>query len=332
MTQPGLEPGILETSQVQSTTSTNHPQRNNRASRRIQLVALVILTTFAIGFGSGYWIWGRQARESKYLSNREDELVSVIDQINPPKGYTLPARYGNIGPQVLAAGGIDLDRFLKVYEKAGRPLTNEQLAILTEGSDSLIVINKENAHFLLNFFWAVGLTNKNPILTEGPMMQDGEGKIGRFASTGGWTIGTRPAPELYASAPIVTLTPDQQALLQEVAMAVYRPCCNNPTHFPDCNHGMAMLGLLELMASQGASAEEMFTAAKYINAFWFPQQTLELAVFFKAGQDLDFAEVNARQIVGGNYSSGTGFQAVHQWLANNGLLEKVPNNGSGCGV
>jgi hypothetical protein len=95
---------------------------------------------------------------------------------------------------------------------------------------------------------------------------------------------------------------------------------------------MAMLGLLELMASQGASADEMFTAAKYINAFWFPQQTLELAIFFKAGQGLDFAEVNGRQIVGGNFSSGAGFQAVHQWLANNGLLEKVPNDGSGCGT
>ena len=37
---------------------------------------------------------------------------------------------------------------------------------------------------------------------------------------------------------------------------------------------MAMLGLLELMASQGATTDQIFEAAKNIDAFWFPQQTL----------------------------------------------------------
>jgi hypothetical protein len=63
----------------------------------------------------------------------------------------------------------------------------------------------------------------------------------------------------------------------EVASKVYRPCCGNPTSFPDCNHGMALLGLLELMASQGATVDQMFTAAKQVNAFWLPDQTRELA-------------------------------------------------------
>ena len=77
--------------------------------------------------------------------------------------------------------------------------------------------------------------------------------MGGFASTGGWTLGVKKATELYASTKIMSLTDEQQARLLEVASQVYRPCCNNPTHFPDCNHGMAMLGLLELMASQDAS-------------------------------------------------------------------------------
>src|SRR5512136_2172416 len=108
------------------------------------------------------------------------------------------------------------------------------------------------------------------------------GQIGGFASTGGWTLGTKSPEALYASTTMIVLTPEQQARLEEVAARVYRPCCNNPTHFPDCNHGMAMLGLLELMAGQGATTDEMYTAAKYVNAFWFPQQTLELATYFKA--------------------------------------------------
>ena len=67
--------------------------------------------------------------------------------------------------------------------------------------------------------------------------------------------------ELYSSAAIAQLTAEQQARLEEVAKGAFRPCCGNGTHFPDCNHGMALLGLLELMASQDASVDEMFLAA-----------------------------------------------------------------------
>jgi hypothetical protein len=117
-----------------------------------------------------------------------------------------------------------------------------------------------------------------------------------------------------------------------VAYAVYRPCCNNPTAFPDCNHGMAMLGLLELMAAQDATADEMFEAAKYVNAYWFPQQTLEVAIFFKATENLDFADVDPRRATGRELFSGGGFRALHQWLAENGLLQQAPNQGGSCGV
>lgn len=56
---------------------------------------------------------------------------------------------------------------------------------------------------------------------------------------------------------------------------------------------MAMLGLLELMASQGASVDEMFQAAKYANAYWYPQQSLELATYFKAAQKAENALTDA---------------------------------------
>ncbi|GAB4262641.1 MAG: hypothetical protein Kow0080_00170 [Candidatus Promineifilaceae bacterium] len=256
-----------------------------------------------------------------------------LRQVNPPEGYMLPAVYGDLGPRLLEAGGIDYDQFIEVYQRSGHPLTDEQLAILTKGSNESIVINQENAYFLLNFFWAVGLTNQNPILTDGIMMaQAGPGNIGGFASTGGWTIGQKSATELYASTPLITLTPEQQALVESVAEGVYRPCCNNHTAFPDCNHGMAMLGLLELMASQGAGEDEMFTAAKYINAFWFPQQAMETAVFFKTTMNLDFAQVDGRMAVGPEVFSATGFQEMHQWLVEGGELPQGPQNGASCGV
>jgi hypothetical protein len=51
-----------------------------------------------------------------------------------------------------------------------------------------VVFNQQTAYFLLNFFWAVGLSNKNPILDSGPIQEYSQGKIENFASTGGWSL------------------------------------------------------------------------------------------------------------------------------------------------
>jgi hypothetical protein len=297
---------------------------------------------FLLGIASGYLMWGNEnPTESTEASSEEispivndtqDELAEITHRINPPDGYSIPVAYGNIGPKLLEAGAIDIDLFIQVYRDSGSPLTEEQLDILTKGSDEPIVIGNQNAYFLLNFFWAFGLTNQNELLTEGPMMQYSDGEVGRFASTGGWTISAQPLEDIYSSTPIITLTKEQQERVFTVSSTVYRPCCNNPTHFPDCNHGMAMLGLLELMASQDASIEDMYEAAKYFNAFWFPQQTFEIALYFQASEGLSFSEIDAEQMVGYEYSSATGFNNVHDWLGSNGLLEQLPGGGSGCGV
>jgi hypothetical protein len=42
---------------------------------------------------------------------------------------------------------------------------------------------------------------------------------------------------------------------------------------------------------------------------------------------LEFAQIDARKLVGKEYSSGSGFQAVHQWLSTYGLLEQAPDSG-----
>ena len=316
------------------------PRRFAGRALRIFRRVIVVALAFSLGLGTGYFAWGRTevltddrlTQAAPTQAGIQIDLAALSRQVNPPEGYTLPAMYGDLGPSLLAAGAIDLDRFVRLYEEAGRSLTEDQLAILTEGGDDPIVIDAGNASFLLNFFWAVGLTNRNRILTEGPMTQGGQAQVGNFASTAGWTIGEKSATDLYASASLITLATEQQLRLEEVARNVYRPCCDNPTHFPDCNHGMAMLGLLELMASQDATTDEMLAAAKYVNAFWYPQQTLEQAMFFKAARGLDFDQVQPREIVGARYSSASGFRAVHKLLADNGLLQPSSSGGNSCGV
>ena len=68
--------------------------------------------------------------------------LGIIDQVNPPQGYTLTISFGDLGPRLVAAGAIDSDRFAQVYQDAGQPLTAAQREILTKGSQAPIVVNR----------------------------------------------------------------------------------------------------------------------------------------------------------------------------------------------
>lgn len=273
-----------------------------------------------------------EAADHDHNSHDHNSLGSLLEEINPPQGFAIKASYGDIGPRLLAAGVIDFEEMKKIYEQAGQPLTAEQIKILTEGSDEKIKITPENSYFLLNFFWALGLANKNIILDDGPMAKYGKDKIGYFASTGGWTLGKKDATDYYSKFEWLKLTPDRQKTLEDFANNSYRPCCSNPVAFPDCNHGMAALGLGELMASQGASVDEIFEAFKYFNSFWFPQTYLDVANYFQAKEGKNWSQVPGRIVAGQDYSTPQGWQRVRQWLSTNGLLEEAPSGGGGCGV
>ncbi|MFO7537047.1 MAG: hypothetical protein R6X32_03190 [Chloroflexota bacterium] len=335
------QPGMSEAAAA-SELSVPPPNSLPTPVKQRQHYLVVGLMIFAFGMLIGYLVRGPvisvtgapYAEDPAVVlpSGNEDSLIHLVDQVNPPEGYTLPVIFGDAGPQMISAGAIDYDQFTRVYDQAGQPLTAVQQAILTQGSGDYVHINQDNAYFLLNFFWALGLVNDNPLLTSGPLVQNSDGRIERYAATGGWTIGQKPPAELYASTAILHLSHEQQERLEEVAYNVYRPCCDNHTAFADCNHGMALLGLLQLMAAQDATVEEMFDAAKYVNAFWFPQQSLQIATFFQLAQDLSFADVEARLLVGSQISSASGYRNVQQWLAATDGLEPAPGAGSSCGV
>lgn len=255
----------------------------------------------------------------------------LFEEINPSKGYEIGIKYGNLGPKMLEIGVIDFDKFKDVY-KESNPLTDEQIKILKDGSEKKIKITTENSHFLLNFFWALGLANKTRILDEGEMITYSEGQAGNFASTGGWSLGKEDSMNYYSNNSIIPLTDEQEDLVLKVSSNIYRPCCDNPTSFPDCNHGMALLGVLELMASQGASEKEMYRIAKYINAFWFPSTYYDLAKYFDAKEGKKFSEIDGKVILGKDYSSATGYMNTKKWMTEKGLIDEPVSNGGSCGV
>ena len=267
----------------------------------------------AVALFIGGW-WARGALEGEPSSS--DELMATVFR---EEGVTLDVRWGDLPRRLAQNGVIDVEKFTVAAENAGSPLTAEQLRMLANASDAPLRIDADNAYFVLDVLWALGLANKNPILTEGPLAQKGQETAARYASTGGWTIGARPGPEYLAGLDLVNLTPKQQAVVEEVAFNSYRPCCGNMTAFPDCNHGMAALALTELMASQGATADDIFEALKKVSPFWFPEQYHHLATYFQ-GQDQQWDEVDPRLVMGNDYSSASGWQRVNAWLLREGLL------------
>lgn len=264
---------------------------------------------------------------------RTVNITELYTHVVPAEGVTFPGTWQNIGPRLVASGAIDLEKFEDIYESSGRPLTEEQIAFFTRGSNETIRITPENSGFILNILWALGLVNKNNIFDEGPMSQFiANGRGGVFASTGGWPLGAKSGGELLNSAEIINLIPAQQAVVEKIAMNSYRPCCNNPAGFPDCNHGAATLGLAELLASQGATEEQVAAAVKAANSMWFPQQYLELAIYFNAIEGSDWNDVDPEIVIDKNYSSLSGWRDIHNELNEMGLLSETQGGGGSCGI
>lgn len=258
---------------------------------------------------------------------------NLFNEINPEKGFEINAKFGDLGPKMLSMGVIDYDKFKSTYEKSGQKMPSDLDQILKNTVNKKVKITRDNSYFLLNFFWAVGLANKSKILDEGEIMKYGGLKeAGNFASTGGWSLGKSNPMEYYSKASLIPLTPAQEELVAKVSSGVYRPCCNNSTAFPDCNHGMALMAVFQLMAASNATENQMFEAGKYFNAFWFPGNYYDLALYFKNKENKSFKDIPAQVVLGKDYSSSSGSQTIKQWLADKGLIQEPPKQGGGCGV
>lgn len=309
------------------------------ASFRSKVVPLLLIASFGLNIGQAFYIVrisGYQTTTQKQTAKSQTTkgITVSLEEINPDQGYEINATFGDLGPKMIALGVIDLEKFKAAYSASGLDLDQEQLAILTKGSDAKIKITSLNSKFLLNFFWALGLANKTKILDEGQIVQyKGLKGAANFASTGGWTLAKGNAMNYFSKSKFIKLTPEQEVLVNTVASNIYRPCCDNSTAFPDCNHGMALLAVLELMASNGANEQEMYNASKYFNAFWFPGNYTELATYFKNKEGKNFADIDAKTLLGKEFSSASGWQTAKQWLSNQGIIEQPKQQGGGgCGV
>ncbi|MDE1828155.1 MAG: hypothetical protein KGH65_03285 [Candidatus Micrarchaeota archaeon] len=248
---------------------------------------------------------------------------SLIQQVLPNQGYTFPVRWGKTAKQLVDSNALNVSALSAILNSSGEPLTLEQKKILNGTSNANVILNNSYALFTLDVLWGIGVNNNNPIINSGPITQSGNDP-NNFASTGGYQpLGNLQLGKLN----LIALTPQQQTLMYDVATHSYRPCCDNPTAFPDCNHGAAALALVELMISQGNSENATFEAVKEFNSFYFTQYYMYDAIFLRS-HGIDWNNVPASYIVGYNFSSLSGAIHAAQYDQKYKLLPQSSNGGS----
>lgn len=293
------------------------PVKKNYTLPASILVSSVIL--------AGAWVYTAGLKTTNVAETKKSPSIAAHEA---PAAQTaeIPATWGDLGAKMAAAGVYDKNQLLELYSQQGG-LSAESQKLVDGRTDGTLKVNEKNAGLLLNLLWALGLSNKNKILENGPMADPRYGGAGRFSSTGGWTIAKGDPMSHYSMHRFITLAASEQALVETVAKNIYRPCCGNSVYFPDCNHGMAMLGLLELMASQGATEAQIYRAALVMNSYWFPDQYATIARYLES-KGISPQSADPKEILGAAYSSAQGFTRI-QSLA---PAEQPTQPQGGCAV
>src|SRR3989344_3584416 len=250
-----------------------------------KVLSLPISIIIAGAMLAGAWMYNTKVKipENQQKINALSEKAQIQksaleEKVLPTEGVELPVTWGDLGKKLVSSGVIDEEKFKTLYTSRGQFTENKEKLLLGDNNGK-IKINEDNAGYILNLFWALGLSNANPILVD------------------------------------------------KVSRGIYRPCCGNSTHFPDCNHGMAMLGLLELMASQGASEQDMWKAALAVNSYWFPDTYLTIAAYMQ-NKGVAWKDVQPQEMLGNSYSSAQGYASIAAQI----VQPQGQQGGGGCGV
>ncbi len=273
---------------------------------------MLLLAVFALGIqvlplvmGSPFAIAGSAVMT---YTNGLD-LEEIVSQVAPEEGFTINATWQDSISKMVKAGVLDankLDDILK--NRYGQPMTEEQKNLLTSDySNDKLTINSKNAVFMMYVLWALAKHNDNSLLHDSPFAQYFDDYDIGVGKTG------------YGDTKLIELNSEEQEIAEYTSLNSYRPCCGNPTGQPDCSHGFSALGLIELMADQGYTKEQIFDAFVKFNSYWFPSTYIQDAIYFKLAENKDWSDVDKELVAGKQYSSLSGSYAVKKHLESLGI-------------
>jgi hypothetical protein len=256
----------------------------------------------------------------------EEAMANVI----PPGGYQSQISLKDCVPKLVQHHVIDPAKYFALRRAIGK-LPDELSHVLSEPSNQPVRLTRQNAGDYVDLLWPLGLSNHMAANLHSPLLGL---SFSDYASTGGWTLGKHPVGSIYFDKfPIVEMSPAAEALAVRVAKTTFRPCCDNSTFFQDCNHGSALLGVLQLGASQGLSEDDLYREALAFNSFWFPDYYVRTALYFKVARKIEWRDVDPKLVMGPDFSTQSGWQqnvvAKLQAIPN---LIPPPRGGANCGT
>lgn len=293
------------------------------------LIILVLISVFISGMLATKvfnLIKQQNIKNQKAYKEQQDKLIiQKLQNIVIKDKYVFKIIWGNLGKKMVEDGVLDKTKLANAVVGKDE-LPNELDKYFSDGQNK-IELTQANSQFWVDVLWGLGLANKNAILEKGEMVNGGDAS--NFASTGGYTIGVNKPMGIYSNYQYIKLSEDQQKIVEEIAANIYRPCCGNSTAFPDCNHGMAMLGLIELMVSQNFSKDEIYKTALAFNTYWFPETYLNIAYHFeKAGKN--YSDISPKELLSKTFSSAMGYQVIAKEAE--GVQWPLLKNGGSCGA
>ncbi|MEO5326460.1 hypothetical protein PV773_24405 [Mesorhizobium sp. CC13] len=251
-------------------------------------------------------------------------------KVLPPNGYLSSIALKDSIVRLVRQGVLDQGKFLGLRQRAGKG--PDKLAdALSEPLNEPIHLTGENANDYVNLLWPIGLANHMEGNVTSPLFTV---RLPSFSSTAGWTLGDHNEGSVYFNKfSIVEMTQAEEALAIRLAKSTFRPCCNNSTFFQDCNHGSALLGVLQLGASQGLSEADLYREALAFNSFWFPDYYVRTALYVKIVRRQEWEEVDPKEIMSEKFSAqGPWQQNVQTALETMPDLIPKPRKGANCGV
>ena len=290
---------------------------------------LIMLMTASFGLGAASVVAATQIRDR--IAGPFRHVRDALAAVTPTAGVKTAISFGDTIPQLVAAGAIDPDKFRSLYVEQGDiPQWVERLFAAPSGEP--ILLSAETAPYLLNLLWPLGLSVKATFNEKSPM--NGV-QLPSFASTAGWSLGRESNGYVYFNKiEALRFTGEQETRVLDVATKTFRPCCDNSTYFQDCNHGSALLGLIELAAAQNATTDELYRIALAANSYWFPSYYDRTALYLALFENQSWTDTPPQTILEARLSSLSGWlRNVNMPLKSATFLPAVGSMGQGtCAV
>lgn len=299
-------------------------------TKSIQALLITLSIVFSFGAGAVAETYLKLTARVGINPSPAQRMEKIKASLFPAGGHKSKIALKDAVLKMVEGGVIDPVKFAAVYEQRGG-LPPDLAGVLESPSETPIALTEANANIYLNLLWPLGLSNTMVANEKSPI--NGE-NLHNFAATGGWTLAKEGrGGDYFNKIAAVPLTPEQEAMVVSIAENVFRPCCGNSTFFQDCNHGSALLGLLQLGAAQGLTEQELYGEALAFNTYWFPDNYAQTALYFKIASGVNWTDVEPQVILSRAYSSGAGWrQNIATPLAQLQQGGVSHGGGASCGV